>query len=69
MPPDCQRSSCTALLQSTQRYPLVLGKLRLNDDRGLRATCELILSEHETHIKRHKQMVETLRGLFAPIVT
>jgi hypothetical protein len=46
-----------------------LGKLRLNDDRGLRAIGELILSDPETHIKRHKQMVETLRGLFAPIVT
>jgi len=47
----------------------VLGKLRLNDDRGLRATREPIMSDHETRIKRHNQMVETLRELFAPIVT
>ena len=47
----------------------MLGKLRLNDDRGLRATREPILSDLEMHIKRHKQMVETLRELFAPRVT
>jgi hypothetical protein len=58
-----------ALLQQTHCYPIVLGKLRLNDDRGLWATREPIISDHATHIKRHNQMVETLRELFAPIAT
>jgi hypothetical protein len=55
--------------RSTQGSPIVLGTLRLNDERGLCATREPSLSDLAMHSKRHKQMVETLRELCAPIVT
>ena len=57
-----------APLPRTQRYPIVSGTLRLNDDMGLLSTREPLMSDRESHIKRRKRMVETLRELSAPIV-
>lgn len=61
-------ASATAL-HSTTRYPIVVGKLRLHDERGLLSTRHPGISACESLFKKRKRMVETLRALSAAMVT
>jgi len=68
IPLNLSIDALATLLHRIRRYPIVLGKLRLHDEKGLLATRPPVISDRESHFKRQKPMVGTLRELSTTMV-
>jgi hypothetical protein len=68
MPLNLSIDALATPLHRTRRYPIVVGKPRLHDAKGLLSTRPPVISDRESHFKRRKPMVGTLRDLSATMV-